>query len=207
MKPISAFMLLGALGLVLTTTFSQEDDKNSARVNVAQIAGNELFVLKKCADCHTLAAEAEGKRTPVTNMRDQAWFAQHVQKESPIVLRKEKSKRKQRRVLKAEIRALEEFLYHSTPETRKQIASLPENVARGAYLVYQNNCTNCHAINGFGKDIAPDLSQVGKKRKRDWLIANLKDPKQFAPETLMPPFDHLPEEDLERIADYLSTLK
>ncbi len=145
--------------------------------------------------------------TPVTDKRDDDWFAGHVKKESPIVLREEKSKRKQRRILRDEIQALDEFLYQTKPKEREQIESMPENVFEGAYLVYQNNCLNCHSIAGLGKDIAPDLTEVANRHDRQWFVANLKDPKQFKEDTIMPSFAHLPEENLEAIADYLETLK
>lgn len=203
-------LLLISLLVILFLAFTRgEDDKvrSNGNLNVAQIAGKHLFALKKCSDCHTLADKAEGNLTPVTNKRENDWFAEHVEQESSIVLRLESSKRKQRRVLRAEILALTEFLYATEPTEGKQIEAMPENVFRGAYLVYQNNCTNCHTIGGMGKDIAPDLSKVGDKHDKKWFIANLQDPKEFAPDTIMPSFDHLPEEDLAHIADYLETLR
>jgi hypothetical protein len=35
----------------------------------------------------------------------------------------------------------------------------------------------------------------------------LKDPRAFEPDTIMPSFAHLPEDELEALADYLLTLK
>jgi cbb3-type cytochrome oxidase cytochrome c subunit len=58
----------------------------------------------------------------------------------------------------------------------------------------------------MGKEVGPNLTQVGKKHKKDWLIENFKNPQQFAPESVMPKFDYLPKEDLEKLADYLLTL-
>ncbi len=210
MRYLLLVILLGAAlaGLWAATAPQEKTDEVSyGRLNIAAVAGRQLFALKKCAECHTRGETAEGERTPVRNQREQAWFVEHVQQESPIVLRQEKSRRKQRRVLKAELAALEAYLYGIEPAARKLIDAMPDSLAHGAYLVYQNNCTNCHTIGGFGKDIAPDLSAVGKKRDKTWLIANLKNPKAFSPETLMPPFDQLPEVDLENIADYLLTLR
>ncbi|MCG8605376.1 cytochrome c [bacterium] len=198
--------LFAFLCLALTQS-GQEKPLSYSNLTPAQIAGKHLFTLKKCADCHTLGAEADGKLTPVTNKRDDDWFAAHMEKESPIVLREEKSKRRQKRVLRTEITALDEFLYASKDDAKKQIDGMPENIFEGGYLVFQQTCLNCHAVAGFGKEVAPDLTSIGKKHDKKWFVANLKNPQQFAPESLMPKFDFLSEEQLGKIADYLGSLK
>ena len=165
-----------------------------------------MYDLKNCAECHTLGDKAVDKLTPVTNKRTDEWFKEHVVAESKIVLRNAKSKRTQKRVLKKEIAAIDDFLYQSKAVARTQIVALPEHIQQGAYLAYQNNCIGCHAIAGAGKEIGTDLTYVADKRDKEWLIANLKDPQQFSPESPMPKFDKLPEEDLTKIADYLRTL-
>jgi cbb3-type cytochrome oxidase cytochrome c subunit len=197
--------LLALLSLALTQS-GQEKPVSYSNLTTAQIAGKHLFTLKKCADCHTLGAEADGKLTPVANKRSDEWFAAHVEKESPIVLREEKNKRRQKRVLRTEITALDEFLYATKADAKKQIDAMPDNIFEGGYLVLQQSCLNCHAVAGFGKEVAPDLTNVGKKHDKKWFIANLKNPQQFAPESLMPKFDFLSEEQLGKMADYLVSL-
>ncbi|MFQ5772732.1 MAG: cbb3-type cytochrome c oxidase subunit II, partial [bacterium] len=77
-----------------------------------------------------------------------------------------------------------------------------------AYLVYQNNCLNCHSIAGVGKDVAPDLSQVAKRHgDKEWIVEHFMNPQQFSPESIMPRFNRLPKESLEKMAEYLLTLK
>jgi len=205
------FILIGFLSLVFLALYQKKTEKKeqtNSNLRVSQIAGKELFRLKKCVDCHTLLDKAEDELIPVTDKPDDEWFDGHVEKESSIVLRQEKSKRKQQRVLKAEIAALDDFLYNSKPEEKKQIDEMPDNVFQGAYLVYQSPCLKCHAIAGMGKDVGPDLSHIAKEHgDKDWLIKNFKNPQQFEPESVMPKFDHLPIEDLENMADYLLTLK
>jgi mono/diheme cytochrome c family protein len=183
-------------------------ETSSSDLAVTQIAGKELWTQKKCVDCHTLTDKAEGKLTPVPNKGTDEWFQEHIEKESPVVLREATSKRKKRRVLKAEIAALDAYLYQSDAETKKRIDSMSEAVYEGAYLVYQNNCINCHTIAGIGKESGPDLTYVADKRTdKNWLLENLRDPKQFSPETTMPGFDQLPAEKLNKIVAYLLTLK
>lgn len=213
MKNKINFILIGILSSMFLALYQEAEKKEQTNSNlrVSQIAGKGLFRLKKCVDCHTLSDgaenEAEGKLTSITTMRDDDWFAEHVEKESPIVLRQETSKRKQKRVLKIEITALQDYLFKTKPEERQQIDSMPQNVFQGAYLIYQNPCLNCHSIAGMGKEVGPDLSHVGKKHKKEWFLENFKNPQQFAPESVMPKFNKLPKEHLEMMADYLLTLK
>ena len=204
----SSLIVIFCFAFLAISSRHQEKKLDTSNLRVTQIAGKKLFQLKSCVDCHTLARKTEGKLTPVANKRDDAWFSEHVAKESPLVLQAAKSKRRQKRVLKKEVAALDDFLYQSKPEEKKQIAGLTEDVFGGAYLVYQNSCINCHSIAGAGKEIAPDLTHIAKEHgDKEWLIKNLINPQQFAPESLMPKFDKLPEEDLGKIAEYLLTLE
>lgn len=205
-----SFILVLAITGALVVAISKQDSKVPTYGDLAltQIAGKKLFALKNCSDCHTLGSEPEGERTPVTDKRDNAWFTEHVTKETPVVLREAKSKRRERRILSAEIEALDAYLYQSTEEEKKRVNSMQENIFEGAYLAYQNNCLNCHTIAGAGKDVGPDLTYIADEHgDKEWLIQNLVDPQQFAPESPMPKFDELPKEDLEKIAEYLLTLK
>jgi len=205
---VISFVFIAVLGFMLFSLAQGENDKaiRTSHLRLTQIAGKVLYDLKNCAECHTLGAKAEGKLTPVTNKRTDEWFKEHVVEESKIVLREAKSKKKQRRVVKKEVAAMDDFLYQSKAAVRTQIVALPEEIQQGAYLAYQNNCIGCHAIAGAGKEIGPDLTYVADKRNKEWLIANLKDPQQFSPQSPMPKFDKLPEEDLSKISDYLGTL-
>ncbi|MFQ5641190.1 MAG: hypothetical protein ACE5IR_24695, partial [bacterium] len=155
MKRMSAIIIIMILNAILWAS-AQEKPKSASnnKLTPAQIAGKHLFTLKKCSDCHTLGEEADDGLTAVIDKGDDDWFAAHVRDESPIVLRREKSKRKRKRVLREEIKALDAYLFGSAAD-KKQIDGLPENVFLGAYFVYQNGCLNCHAIAGFGKDVAP----------------------------------------------------
>ena len=56
----------------------------------------------------------------------------------------------------------------------------------------------------------PDLAHVASRpygAVKEWHILHLKDPQSLNTDTVMPSFAHLPEAELEALADYLLTLK
>ncbi len=203
-------IVIGLAGLVSMAIYLQSKETlKTSNLKLTQIAGHELFSQKKCSGCHTLGNEAEGKLTPVSEKHDNDWLTEHVSSETEIVLDDAKSAGKRRRILKKEVVALEDFLFQSTAPEKQQVISLPVAVRQGAFLAYQNNCTNCHAIAGDGKEIGPDLTYIAdRKDKRAWHIKNLKNPQQFADDSPMPAFEgKLTENEIGKIVDYLLTLR
>jgi len=79
--------------------------------------------------------------------------------------------------------------------------------SRAKQIMQQQKCLECHTINGKGGAVGPNLSNVGSRRSRDYIIQQLKDPKSHNPDTQMPSFKDLPEQDLKDVADYLASLK
>lgn len=207
-----------AIALTLVSTslmflaIAQESGSKSVKTSnlrLTQIAGHELFALKKCADCHTLANKAEGKLTPVPSKRDDDWFTSHVDENSEVVIKQEENARRRKRLFRTEVAALTDFLFESSREDKKQIVDLPESVRNGAYIGLQSNCLGCHTIADAGKEVGPELTHVGDTHPdRAWHIKHLKNPQQFEPESTMPKFGKkLSDENIDKIVDYLLTLK
>jgi mono/diheme cytochrome c family protein len=106
-------------------------------------------------------------------------------------------------------------------------ASLQE---KGRQLFYSNGCNYCHTQYVRAEDIGmgpeskggnyvfdnplilgsertgPDLSYLGRKRSEDWEIAHLKDPRGYSPNSIMPSFEFLSDDELSAIAAYLFEL-
>jgi cytochrome c2 len=55
----------------------------------------------------------------------------------------------------------------------------------GRFLFRQLGCFSCHAVNGRGGTMGPDLTLIGDKVRRDWLFSFLKDPHRTQPNTAM----------------------
>lgn len=86
------------------------------------------------------------------------------------------------------------------------LSTLAPSVARGGKLIATKKCLECHWINGDGNPRGVDLKHVSRRRARAWLIAHFKDPQELSPHSKMPPYDDLPERDLNDMADYLLAL-
>jgi mono/diheme cytochrome c family protein len=65
-------------------------------------------------------------------------------------------------------------------------------------------CFSCHAINGRGGDMAPDLTWEGSSVQRQWLQAFLKSPNTLRPALIrrMPKFN-LSESEITELTDYI----
>lgn len=79
----------------------------------------------------------------------------------------------------------------------------------------KGNCLACHAVPGDPKavtsaNIGPPLAQIRSRfPQRERLREQIRDPTQFNPDTVMPPFGKhgiLTPAEIEKIIDYLYTL-
>ncbi len=72
--------------------------------------------------------------------------------------------------------------------TEKEFAGTPL-VKRGRALFFKEGCFGCHRIEGLSSGtIGPDLTEVGKERKLDYLWGHIVDPRAYTPTSVMPQF-------------------
>ncbi len=77
----------------------------------------------------------------------------------------------------------------------------------GGQKVYQSlGCSGCHMINGIGGTTGPDLTKVGSRRGKAWLIGHFKDPDDYVKNSAMPKVE-ASDTDIEQLAEYMLTLK
>jgi mono/diheme cytochrome c family protein len=109
------------------------------------------------------------------------------------------------------IKAITAYLYSlSKPgkADRKARARLddPKAIARGEKTLTNLGCLGCHAVDGKDEGFGPDLSRVSEKTTPEWLYAWIENPTKYWPETNMPTL-RVPEEDIQDLVAYLSSLK
>jgi mono/diheme cytochrome c family protein len=93
----------------------------------------------------------------------------------------------------------------------KTVAALPashyEPAGKAGRLINDLNCFSCHAINGRGSDMAPDLSWEGSSVQRDWLVQFFRNPNTLRPALIrrMPKFN-LTDPEINTLTDYIMTV-
>lgn len=73
---------------------------------------------------------------------------------------------------------------------------------RGRRLFSGTRCVTCHAVEGKGGDIGPELAKVGSKLRPEWLLKWLRNPHEVEPATLMP-IVNFAEADVRDLAAFL----
>ena len=72
--------------------------------------------------------------------------------------------------------------------------------------VYERyKCYTCHSFNGYGGDLAPDLSYEGSRAQRQWLVDFLKNPQTLRPTLILRmPQLNMSDKDAAILADYMT---
>ncbi|MFZ0800992.1 MAG: c-type cytochrome [Terriglobales bacterium] len=88
-----------------------------------------------------------------------------------------------------------------------QSASNYQPAGKAGQLMADMACFTCHAINGRGGDMAPDLTWEGSSVQRVWLQAFLKNPGTLRPALIrrMPRFN-LSDSEVTELTDYIMTV-
>lgn len=81
-----------------------------------------------------------------------------------------------------------------------------QELTEGQKLYRSLGCSACHAINGIGGTTGPDLTKIGAIRDRHWLKEHFEHPQKLVPNSAMPKVE-APEADIEKLTDYMLTLK
>jgi mono/diheme cytochrome c family protein len=86
---------------------------------------------------------------------------------------------------------------------RKEVVFHPAGSFGEVYERYK--CYTCHKFNGYGGDLAPDLSYEGSRVQRQWLVDFLKNPQTLRPTLVlrMPQFN-MSDKDAATLADYMT---
>jgi nitric oxide reductase subunit C len=101
--------------------------------------------------------------------------------------------------------ALSLLVFSGAGHAQEETELLP-NIENGKRIVTEEiDCLSCHAINGKGGSVGPDLTQVAIRRSKDWLYDFLFNPETVVPDTKMPRFD-LDDQALTDVVGFLTSL-
>ncbi|HEY3216321.1 MAG TPA: c-type cytochrome [Candidatus Eisenbacteria bacterium] len=170
--------------------------------------GRGLMARVGCFGCHKVAGH-EGWKSEAPDLAglsqktNPAWLAAWIR--SPRSLRPS-TWMPDFLLTAAEIDSVVAFLWSRPPrvdldaESTAVVAS--GNADHGKLLFSTSRCISCHTVEGRGNGSAPELSGVGSKVSRRWLVAFLADPQRFYPDTKMPRY-HFGGSDVADLADYM----
>jgi ubiquinol-cytochrome c reductase cytochrome b subunit len=91
-----------------------------------------------------------------------------------------------------------------SPSTEATAVPAAAGVKEGARVFQTQGCIGCHRIHGVGGTVGPDLSSgVIKGKDRQWLTAQIRDPKSHFPNTIMPSYTGPSDQQIGAVVDYL----
>ena len=86
-------------------------------------------------------------------------------------------------------------------------ASAAGSAQAGKDLYEHQECVACHAVNGQGGKLGPDLSdEAARGRSDEWLRGQIRDPKSHNPNSVMPAFKSLSDRQVNDLVAYLQSL-
>ncbi|HSB60191.1 MAG TPA: c-type cytochrome [Vicinamibacteria bacterium] len=171
--------------------------------------GRRLIAESNCVACHEIPGFGMGEvRAPrlesVGYKARPDWIARWLKDPQTYLPR---SRMPNFRLQAAEIEALSAFLLSQrsvAPLDSSGIDWKKADPDRGRAVFGEARCVSCHAIDGRGGTLGPELTQVGSKVRRDWLFSFLKDPFRDQPETLMLRY-RLSDDQVRDLVAYLTT--
>ena len=94
------------------------------------------------------------------------------------------------------------------PGTRLAPPGSPQALLDQGHQVFvANHCDSCHVVAGHGYTVGPELTHVASRLSADRLAAQIRSPEKVNPNTNMPAFDKISDDDLKALVAYLLTLK
>jgi mono/diheme cytochrome c family protein len=198
---------------------TQENFAGTPNVN----RGRKLFYAMNCYGCHKIDGMSEGTLGPDLTEAGKKFKVDYLW-ESIVEPRANlaTSFMPKFNLGEADVKALVIFLksrrgVNFAETTLDRYKAHVENVAvvippgtagekAGEQLLADRACTACHKLRDRDGGVAPDLSYEGLIRDDEWLMDHFRNPRARVPDSIMPAF-RFPEEDFQRIAGYLASLK
>lgn len=210
-----AATLLSALVFLGMTVDSLQ--KMGARTHADQISaqvveGKRVWQHYDCNDCHTILGIGGYYAPDVTKsyaIRGDAWLRQFLKE--PAKMYPAGRQMPNFHLADAQIGSLVAYLKWVSEVDTNGWPPAPQGVARkespGPRIFLAQHCNTCHSIQGSGGTLAPDLTHEGSRQTKDWILAQIDDPRTHNPDSIMPSFRQLPEADKQELANYLASLK
>jgi sulfur oxidation c-type cytochrome SoxX len=169
--------------------------------------GRALMADRNCAACHEVpgheAAEVRSPRLDGLALKvSPRWVRAWLKKPTSYLPR---SRMGDFRLSDGDVEALVAFVLRpGGTQALDPVDFSKSDAEKGGELFRRSRCVTCHAIEGRGGTLGPELTHVGAKTSREWLYSWIRDPHRFQPRTLMPRF-RFTEGEARDLATYLSS--
>ncbi|MDH4101037.1 MAG: c-type cytochrome [Nitrospirota bacterium] len=189
--------------------------------------GKATFGAKKCGSCHsTDAAKASDKAPNLSyagSKYQAAWLEAWLAKPTPVRQVKwgtlTKGTTSHDALSAGEAKEVAAYLATLT-DAKVAKGAVPAGEAKGAAKVQgkllfekKQGCYGCHLVKGSGGKVTggftgPSLAEAGARLQADWIVAYLKDPNHFFPETMSPNYSkRFNDNEMKTIAQYMMSFK
>ncbi len=169
-------------------------------------AGRALVERAGCRGCHEIPRESPWRSDApdLDGLADKTrveWLRAWLERPRDLV---PATRMPDFRLSEGEIEALTAFLWLQPAKRPLDADTAGEpgqgDAERGKTLFRESRCISCHTVEGRGNGSAIELSGVGSKVSREWLISFLADPHSFQPEIAMPRYDFSRQQVLDLVA-------
>jgi nitric oxide reductase subunit C len=206
---LSAFVFLG---MTVDSLHQMGARTHADQLSAQVVEGKRLWQHYDCNDCHTILGIGGYYAPDVTKsyaVRGDAWLRQFLKEPGKIYLTGRQMPNFH--LAATQIDSLVAYLKWVSEVDTNGWPPAPQGVAReespGARIFLSQHCNTCHSIQGSGGTLALDLSHEGSRQTKDWILAQIDDPRSHKPDSIMPSFKELPEEEKEELGDYLASLR
>ena len=207
---LSAFVFLG---MTVDSLRKMGARTHADQLSAQVVEGKRLWQHYDCNDCHTILGIGGYYAPDVTKsfaIRGDAWLRQFLRE--PAKMYPTGRQMPNFHLADAQIDSLVAYLkWVSEVDTNgwppaPQVA-MAGSESPGARIFLAQSCNTCHSIQGSGGSLAPDLTHEGSRQTRDWILAQINDPRCHKADSVMPSFKQLPDTEKAELADYLAGMK
>lgn len=186
---------------------------HSAELSAQVVEGKRVWQHYDCNDCHTIFGIGGYYAPDVTKaytIRGEAWLQKFLA--DPHAIYPTGRQMPNFHLAPSEIGSVVAYLKWVSEVDTNNWPPAPKGFARvsaapGSAVFLAQHCNTCHAIQGSGGEIGPDLTHVGSRQSPAWILQQINDPRSHKADSIMPSFARLPEAEKEELVEYLSSLK
>lgn len=206
---LSAFVFLG---MTVDSLRKMGARTHSENLSPQVVEGKRIWQHYDCNDCHTILGIGGYYAPDVTKtygIRGDAWLRQFLKEHGKMYPTGRQMPNFH--LTDAQIDSMAAYLKWVSEVDTNGWPPAPQGVAReespGSKVFLAQHCNTCHSIQGSGGTLAPELTHEGSRQTKDWILAQINNPRSHKPDSIMPSFEQLPQAEKDALAEYLAGLK